>query len=256
VTGEIKSIQSLWEPLARLLKGDGGVSAFIRLHPLADLVQLGVRGIEDVSVTTRGVTGVMELDRLDDELSVISKNIRRDVRRLRRDGYTTVHYGTDAHWRWFIACYRDEMTRKGAAEVYLPDDNHFEWLRSHPDVQLVVTTDRAGEPAAGQLFVESSQPGIVDYYLAASDPLRAGAGAAKLGLIDAAMYYKRQGFNTLHLGGGVGGRRDSLFAFKRRFSSTLAEFRTLDWIIDRAVYTELAEGRDRGSEGFFPAYRR
>jgi hypothetical protein len=58
-----------------------------------------------------------------------------------------------------------------------------------------------------------------------------------------------------HLGGGVGGRSDSLFEFKLRFDpGAEREFAIGKAIHDESAYRELA-GPGADLPGFFPAYR-
>jgi hypothetical protein len=83
-------------------------------------------------------------------------------------------------------------------------------------------------------------------------------------LDDARMWARRRGDRVLHLGGGRGGREDSLLAFKGRFSPRRHTFHTGRWVLDPPSYAELVERRTRlaaarGLEaddpGWFPAYR-
>jgi hypothetical protein len=73
------------------------------------------------------------------------------------------------------------------------------------------------------------------------------------------------GARVFHLGGGVGGREDSLFQYKAGFSDRRHQFATWQWIVDASVYRQLCERRthtaetaatDDGDEAYFPAYRR
>ena len=58
-----------------------------------------------------------------------------------------------------------------------------------------------------------------------------------------------------HLGGGAGGR-ESLYAFKQRFSPEgRREFWTGKAVHDETAYRELSGGAPVDYEGFFPAYR-
>jgi hypothetical protein len=71
---------------------------------------------------------------------------------------------------------------------------------------------------------------------------------------------KARGDRTLHLGGGVGGRADSLFHFKAGFSPLRHRFRTLRVVVDEDRYVALVSALDAGLDpsdraGFFPLYR-
>ncbi len=67
---------------------------------------------------------------------------------------------------------------------------------------------------------------------------------------------------VLHLGGGTGGRSDSLFEFKAGFSKLRADFYTYRMILDESKYATLTRlWREQcgyiydNSSNFFPAYR-
>ncbi len=73
------------------------------------------------------------------------------------------------------------------------------------------------------------------------------------------------GARVFHLGGGVGGRQDSLFQYKASFSDRRHEFATWQWVVDENTYGRLCREREgrAGSQGwqevdtdYFPAYRR
>ena len=69
-----------------------------------------------------------------------------------------------------------------------------------------------------------------------------------------------RGNRVLHLGGGVGGREDSLFHFKQGFSDWLIPFYTWRIVVDEVRYRQamdvLAPTGDGGDRsGHFPAYR-
>ena len=73
--------------------------------------------------------------------------------------------------------------------------------------------------------------------------------------LEAARWGAAQGFTRFHLGGGVGGRADSLLEFKQRFDPGGAlEAAVGKAVHDEAAYRALA-GSDAGLEGYFPAYR-
>lgn len=74
---------------------------------------------------------------------------------------------------------------------------------------------------------------------------------------------KERGNQTLHLGGGLGGREDALFDFKAGFSEGRYPFRTWRVVADEVAYRALGDdwasrhgAASDGAEGFFPAYRK
>ena len=61
-------------------------------------------------------------------------------------------------------------------------------------------------------------------------------------------------FSVFHLGGGLGGKEDSLFKFKSGFSKNTADFYLIKSIFNVPLYDELSQDTDENIE-FFPAYR-
>jgi len=69
---------------------------------------------------------------------------------------------------------------------------------------------------------------------------------------------RRLGKKIFHLGGGVGGKEDSLFNFKRLFSNLQVKDRIWCYINDEPAYNDLVlrSGIETNQETpFFPLYR-
>jgi hypothetical protein len=130
---------------------------------------------------------------------------------------------------------------------------YWESLRELPCV--LVGARRGGELLASVLCF-AVKPWL-HYHLGASSDEGRSLGASNLVLFEAATWGRERGFELLHLGGGVGGRSDSLFEFKRRFDpGGEREFALGKAVHDEEAYRELSGG-DAGTDviGFFPAYR-
>src|SRR5215212_8751351 len=83
---------------------------------------------------------------------------------------------------------------------------------------------------------------------------RAGVWARATSHCSAASWAREQAYDLFHLGGGVGGRTDSLYEFKRRFDpGGEREFAVGKAVHDEVAYRELAG--EASPEGFLPAYR-
>jgi lipid II:glycine glycyltransferase (peptidoglycan interpeptide bridge formation enzyme) len=94
------------------------------------------------------------------------------------------------------------------------------------------------------------------YHLGATSDEGRRLGASNLVLYEAASWARGQGYELFHLGGGLGGRTDSLYEFKRRFDpGGEREFAVGKAIHDAAAYRELAGDASPDAVGFFPAYR-
>ena len=71
----------------------------------------------------------------------------------------------------------------------------------------------------------------------------------------AARWAQANDYERFHLGGGLGGKEDSLHHFKARFDPEgLVDAAVGKAIHDEDAYRELSGG-EAGYDGFFPAYR-
>jgi hypothetical protein len=80
----------------------------------------------------------------------------------------------------------------------------------------------------------------------------------KLLFDEASVIGKNMGMRYLHLGGGVGGREDSLFNFKCGFSDLFMNFNTWRYIANLSIYNNLVEERCKNTDFNtmkFPLYR-
>ncbi len=241
----------------RSLRDEGFVSLFVRLHPLLDLqapegVGTLVEHGETVSV----------------DLTLPAEATWHQTRRDHRHDITT---GLRMGWRarmdedWgeleaFKRLYAATMARLSAASRYRFDDSYFDGLRRALGDRLhLCVVEADGAVAAAGLFVEAS--GIVQFHLSGSDDAFSRPGPTKLMLHFVEGWARGRGDQTLHLGGGVGGRSDSLFAFKSGFSPLRHPFRTMRLVIDEREYRRRVAAHDAtldpdDTRGYFPAYRR
>jgi hypothetical protein len=117
-----------------------------------------------------------------------------------------------------------------------------------------VDVRRAGELLASVLGM--GEPPWLHYHLGGATDAARGTGASHLALYALAQWGREHGFATLHLGGGVGGRDDSLLEFKLRFApGGLLPAAVGKAVHDRAAYLRLTAAEEIDWDGFFPAYR-
>jgi hypothetical protein len=100
------------------------------------------------------------------------------------------------------------------------------------------------------------EPPWLHYHLGGSVEGAGRSGASHLALFRLAEWGQERGYSVLHLGGGVGGRDDSLLAYKLRFAPDgLLPAAVGKALHDPAAYAELTGSPDVDWAGFFPAYR-
>jgi hypothetical protein len=222
----------------------GVVSTFVRFHPLLANQQGAPIHVEQLAPTVAWRLGD---DR--DLLAGLHFKHRNKVRKAENAGATA----TQANGLGgFVELYEDTMRRIDADPFYLFEPAYWERLGELPLVRFDAAID--GEVVAGALCLPS-RPWL-HYHLSGTTDAGRSTGSSTLVLLEAARWAQQQGYERFHLGGGLGGKADSLHHFKARFDPEgLVEAAVGKAIHDEDAYRELSGG-ETGYDGFFPAYRR
>jgi ribosomal protein S18 acetylase RimI-like enzyme len=257
------------EELVALWREQGGVTAFTRFHPILSneqwAEQLGAGGPDGAPPIVQ-VGETVGIDLRQEGSSIVAgyrKTLRQEIARARRAGLSS---RLDEDWSSlgiFTALYRDTMTRTRAAESYFYVEEDFRALKSELGEELhLFVTEADGRTAAAGLFTEHQ--GIVQAHLVGTDEAFRAWSPLKLLLDDVRSWASERGDHVFHLGGGRGGRDDSLMAFKRRFSALRFRFAVGRWVLDPVAYADLiAAHRTRTADAgwiladraYFPSYR-
>jgi len=223
----------------------GVVSTFVRFHPLYENQRYARIHVEPL-----GGTIAWRLQG-DDLFERLHPHHRRVIRKAQRAGLE-VSVEESPALDEFVDLYKRTMARLEADPFYLFTAEYWQSLRTLPC--LLVSARADGELLAGVLCF-ASKPWL-HYHLGASSDEGRRLGASNLVLHEAAGWGREQSYELFHLGGGVGGRADSLFEFKRRFDpGGEREFAIGKAVHDDAAYRELAGAQTAALDGFFPAYR-
>ncbi|MGH2464444.1 MAG: GNAT family N-acetyltransferase [Candidatus Limnocylindrales bacterium] len=240
----------------QVLREAGIVSAFVRLHPLLNVVL----PITNDTLVRQGETVSIDLTLSAEALWAQTRvNHRRDITRAIRLGYVA---RMDDDWEGlesFKHLYRATMSRRSAAPFYFFGDAYFDGLRDALGERVhLCVIEKDGVVAAAGLFVETD--GIVQYHLSGARDASRLFQPTKLMIHFAREWAKNRGDQVLHLGGGVGGNHDSLLHFKIGFSPARHAFNTLRMVINEREYSRLVAARHPDldpsmRDGYFPAYR-
>lgn len=251
-----RSIKSLIEISA----DEGIISAFFRLHPLFPISRNTISKFGNV--TTIGKTIYIDLSLSKNELwSQIRKDHRHNIRKLRNEEFHVTKNNWDLYDE-FINMYLLNMKRVGAANYYMFSKYYFYELKRilGKDINLITVLAPNNQVAAAGLFIETR--GLVQYHLSATAEEYINFAPMKLLISYTIDWAKDAGYSVLHLGGGLGGRQDSLFNFKKGFSKLSADFQTFRIIFDYDKYEKLSKmaakacGKSAEKEtDYFPIYR-
>jgi hypothetical protein len=227
----------------------GVVSSFVLYHPLFANQKLALPAFHRQSLT-----GTISWDlEAEDLLAGMHRHHRRMVRRALEAELEVTIKERPADLDAFRAIYTETMLRAGAAPFYLFGAEYWAVLAS--EVPLVSVDVRRGSEHLAAVLGLTGPPWL-HYHLGASSQAGRTLGASHLALYTLAGWGRAQGYGRLHLGGGVGGRRDSLFLYKERFAPGGELPAAIGKAVhDAARYRELTAQDEITYNGFFPAYR-
>jgi hypothetical protein len=226
----------------------GALSSFVVFHPL-----FGNDGSEVAAGFHRiPMTGTVAWALEGDVFAAMHRHHRRVVRRACADGLEAAVEPAPGEIDAFVEVYEQTMRRREASPFYFFGDAYWDALVR--DVPLVRVDVRAcGTLLAGVLGM--GDPPWLHYHLGGTADAGLRSGASHLALYSLAAWGRDHGFRTLHLGGGAGGRDDSLLEYKRRFAPDgLIAASVGKAVHDPDRYRRLSGG-PVDWDGFFPAYR-
>jgi hypothetical protein len=241
----------------RLLSDMGCVSWFLRLHPTlnADWHIAAGRTVE------HGPTVSIDLTESEQTLWANLRTAhQRAIRKGRDAGLGVTIDDARTHLDDFISMYHADMRRLRASSHYFFSRDYFDKLFSElPAAAKLMMATYQGRIAGGVIFTLSESSGLMQYHLSTTSPDHRWLQPAKTIIHTATLWGKNAGYRRLHLGGGIGAAEDSLYLFKRGFSTDAHRFRSHRAIVNAPKYRELATAvadATQDDDDFFPAYRK
>ena len=264
-------VAEAWKQIVEVWRDQRVVSAFTRFHPLLGNAALAGHlpppadssGMPQAPPLVPGGPTVSIDCRMDAAAAHqgYAKVLRQEIAAARRAGVATVFDEGWSEIETFTRLYGETMERSRAGSEYTMGLSDVHRLRAALGGRLhLLVTRWEGTVAAACLFTELD--GIVQAHLAGTNEDLRHLSPLKVLLDDARSWARERGDHVLHLGGGRGGKEDSLLAFKTRFSPRRHAFHTGRWILEPRLYRDLVAARwrslgscDSTGEGYFPVYR-
>jgi hypothetical protein len=237
------------------MKEENAVCIFSRLHPFLNqhYILESIGGLQE-----NGTTLYMDLSlSVESQRSKYDKRLSRQIRKMREKGYEIKEINSQEGIKNFIEMYYKNMDRVNASPNYYFDEQYFANLLNmeYFENKLLLIYD-GPELICGALLLLSDS--IIRNHLSATSPEYLKESPSKLLTDEISMIGRRLGKKIFHLGGGVGGKEDSLFTFKRYFSDLQVKDHIWCYINDNLAYNELVlkAGADiNGESNYFPLYR-
>lgn len=238
-------------------KSNNIISEFVRFHPLLnnhtkmqemyDLVHLG----KTVFIDTSSEDVIWK--------NISSKN-RNMIRKAEKAGLKTYWGRYPEIIDDFMEIYQETMDRDDADEYYYFDRAFYHTiLEDLKDSAMWFYTKVDNVIASIAIFMYEN--GKMHYHLSASRYEYRTLAPSNLMLYEAAMWANKNGYNKLHLGGGIGSGEDNLYKFKKSFNREEdSEFWIGKKVFIPELYDEMISIRKKFTtfdceSSFFPKYR-
>ena len=230
------------------------ISEFIRFNPVLrnhlfvdsfyEIVPLG----ETVAIDITNKDGIWN--------NFSSKN-RNVIRKALNNGIQIKNGLSKAILKSFIEIYNRTMEKDNAEEYYYFEDAFYaSILNKLKDNATVFYAELDNKIIAASLMIFANKK--LNYHLSGSVKEFQHLAPTNLLLFKTAEWGFDRGFQTFHLGGGLGSSEDGLFRFKRAFyKKELCRFYVGKKVYNQVVYDELVKIRGCSIEkpSFFPEYR-
>jgi hypothetical protein len=234
---------------------ENAICIFSRLHPFINQCHL----LENIGgIVENGTTLYMDLSTsIEDQRSGYEKRLFRQVRQLRQKGYLIKEAGDIGEIRAFIDIYHKNMDRLHATPQYYFDEKYFTSLLKLEGFENKLLLIYDGTVlACGAVVLLSDN--IIRNHLSATAPDYLNESPSKLLTDEISMVGRRLGKKIFHLGGGVGGKEDSLFEFKKRFSNLQVKDHIWRYVNDPETYNTIVAKAGPNIDmqsSYFPLYR-
>ena len=229
------------------------VSAFSRLHPsfkneallnaIGEIVPLSETVYIDLTIP------------LDEQKSRYRKGVKSDLSKLNRGEYFVFEDTEKKYISEFIEIYNENMVRVGARPEYFFDKAYYDMIFNSQDINSkLYFVVKENVKIAASIFVFSGN--IIQYHLSGTRGDYLKNSPVRLIIDHVRVFGTENGYNELHLGGGVGSSEDSLFKFKAGFSDCRHQFKVWRYIVNPDVYNQLVqEHNPHPNSTYFPLYR-
>ncbi|MEC4812923.1 MAG: GNAT family N-acetyltransferase [Scytonema sp. PMC 1069.18] len=237
-------------------------SAFLRLHPILNHRFNEIYRVQSCQIHSETIAVNLKLTEAEIWQQTRPEH-RNKINKCKRSGFVARMAPVNQYLHDFIKVYTETMDRVGASKSYYFSHEYFwyfvEALKENLHLCIV---ELEGKVVCAGLFTECC--GIVQYHLGGTRNEFLKRSPSTL-MFDHVRYWaKKQGYEIFHLGGGVGGAKDSLHHFKAGFSQQRYNFPLIRLIPDEEKYIYLVELRAKFlntqvdqllQTEFFPVYR-
>jgi len=251
------SLQALNDEYNSLCSTEGIISEIVRFHPVLNNSE-DVKGLYDVCKLGKTIT--LTLSSKDEIWNNLNTNKKRWIKKTIESG-VEIHSGRSQElFNEFRSMYNDTMKKNNAKDYYFFNDDFYKSVfHDMADYSSIFYAVYEGKIIGMVLAIYEN--GQIHHHLSGSDMEFQHLAPTNVLMYEIARWGNENGFNTFHLGGGVGSREDSLYEFKKGFNKNSdTTFSIGKKIFNEEKYNYLMEIRKKDcnfdeSTSFFPQYR-
>jgi hypothetical protein len=249
-----RDIKPLMDEYEKWCVENGVVCEFVRFHPMLE----NNKSVEGYyKVISLGNTIAMDLSSPEVIWQNITSKNRNVIRKAVKNGLT-VHSSNDfAIYEQFKLIYDKTMDKDNADDYYYFSEKFYQSVCNDlkDNAKVFYAEAENGDIASAAIIIGVN--GYLNYHLSGSRREYQSFAPTNLLLYEVALWGNENGYKSFHLGGGVGSKDDSLYAFKKAFyRGEPHRFSIGKKIFDEEKYNKLVEMRtDIKNSQFFPEYR-
>ena len=253
----VEDLNYLLEQTIIFLKQHHCVSLFMRLHPILNANwNVGVG-----TVVTHGPTLSSDLTKTEEEhWSETQTRHRRGINKALKNSISTkIEKLNHENALSFCKIYTETMQHLNASDFYFFDQDYFLNLAKNlPDRLLLITAFDQDKPIAASIYTLCQESQIMQYHLGGTLDTYRDLQPAKLITHVARTWGRENKYSLLHLGGGLGASLDSLYEYKKGFSSNEHLFKTHRIVVNQDIYIKLLDQNTKVGDitKFFTLYRK
>lgn len=230
------------------------VSEFVRFHPVLLNVNVSKKFYE-----VQKLGSIISMDIFTPEViwqNLTSKN-RNMIRKALKSGINIYNGRNPELYKFFSKIYNDTMDKDNADKYYyFGEDFYNSLIKDIPYNSQIFYAVLEDKIIAASIILFANKK--MNYHLSGSVREYQNLAPTNLLLYEAALWGSENGYETFNLGGGVGGKEDSLFKFKKSFfRKEPLEYYVGKRIYNKEKYNELVNLRCFTDKdiNFFPKYR-
>lgn len=232
------------------------ISEIVRFHPITKNYN-NMNHIYDVQKI--GPTITIDISKSNDIWNNMDSKNRNMIRKAQKNNIR-IYWGRDEKIiHKFKIMYEETMNRDKAKSYYYFNQEFYQSILNELKYNSLLFYAKLENEiiAMSIIMFDSTQ---IHYHLSASDNNFSKFGATNLLLYEVAKWGQANNFRTFHLGGGLGGKEDSLYKFKKVFNKKSdSEFKIGKKIFIEDIYNELVAERIKTKKDisldYFPQYR-